>query len=115
MEKNPDSINLEWFHHMKCWKTFCDEGKIRRQQGKEEKGERTSSKGQRPNFYRSITSSRATLPQTNAHVLPEICMYYLWERHFLAWFSFDKVGGTLIGIYTVILALYGHVDVGRKN
>ena len=45
MEKNPDSINLEWYHHMKCWKTFCDEGKIRRQQRKEEKGEGTSSKG----------------------------------------------------------------------
>ena len=29
---------------MKCWKTFCDEGKIRRQQRKEEKGEGTSSK-----------------------------------------------------------------------
>ena len=55
MEKNPDSINLEWFHHMKCWKTFCDEGKIRRQQRKEKKGERTSCKGQRPNFYRSLT------------------------------------------------------------
>ena len=41
MEKNPDSINLEWYHHMKCWKTFCDEGKIRRQQRKEEKGEGT--------------------------------------------------------------------------
>ena len=27
MEKNPDSINLEWYHHMKCWKRFCDEGK----------------------------------------------------------------------------------------
>ena len=30
---------------MKCWKTFCDEGKIRRQQRMEEKGEGTSSKG----------------------------------------------------------------------
>ena len=45
MEKNPDSINLEWYHHMKCWKTFCDEEKIRRQQRKEEKGEGASSKG----------------------------------------------------------------------
>ena len=44
-EKNPDSINLEWYHHMKCWKTFCDKGKIHRQQRKEEKGEETSSKG----------------------------------------------------------------------
>ena len=44
MEKNPDTINLEWYHHMKCWKRFCDEEKIRRQQRKEEKGEGTSSK-----------------------------------------------------------------------
>ena len=47
MEKNPDSRNLEWYHHIKCWKwnTFCDEGKIRRQQRKEGKGEGTSSNG----------------------------------------------------------------------
>ena len=44
MEKNPDTINLEWYHHMKCWKRFCDEEKIRRQQRKEEKEEGTSSK-----------------------------------------------------------------------
>ena len=44
MEKNPHRINLEWYHHMKCWKTFCDEGMFRRQQKKEEKGEGTSSK-----------------------------------------------------------------------
>ena len=44
MEKSPDSINLEWYHHMKCWKTFCDEEKICRQQRKEEKGEGTSSR-----------------------------------------------------------------------
>ena len=30
IEKNPDTINLEWNHHMKCWKRFCDEEKIRR-------------------------------------------------------------------------------------
>ena len=42
MEKNPDTINLEWNHHMKCWKRFCDEEKIRRQQRKEEKEERTT-------------------------------------------------------------------------
>ena len=45
MEKNPDNINLEWYHHLKCWKRFCDEGKIRRQQRKVAKGEGTSSKG----------------------------------------------------------------------
>ena len=30
IEKNPDTINLEWNHHMKCWKRFCDEERIRR-------------------------------------------------------------------------------------
>ncbi len=43
MEKNPESINLEWYH-LQCYKKFCDEEKIRRQQKKEEKGEGTSSK-----------------------------------------------------------------------
>ena len=44
-EKNPDSIKLEWYHHMKRWNRFCYEETIRRkQQRKEEKGERTSSK-----------------------------------------------------------------------
>ena len=28
--EDPDTINLEWNHHMKCWKRFCDEEKIRR-------------------------------------------------------------------------------------
>jgi hypothetical protein len=37
-------LKIEWYRHMKCWKRFCDEGKIRRQQRKEEKGEGTSSK-----------------------------------------------------------------------
>jgi DNA phosphorothioation-dependent restriction protein DptG len=37
MEKNPDTINLEWYHHMKSWKRFCDEEKILRQQRKEGK------------------------------------------------------------------------------
>ena len=91
MEKNPDSINLEWFHHMKCWKTFCDEGKIRRQQRKEKRAKELAVKGKGPTSTK-VSPEAATLPQRNAHVLPEICVYYLWERRFLAWFSFDKVG-----------------------
>ena len=104
MEKNPDSINLEWYHHMKCWKTFCDEGKIRRQQIKEEKAEGTSSKG--PTFTelspevepieprRKITCQSVseakinTLPQRNVHVLPEICIICGRDA---SWFSLDKV------------------------
>ena len=35
-------------------------------------------------------------------------MYHLWERRFLVFIRQGR--GTLIGIYTVILALYGHVD-----
>ena len=105
MEKNPDSINLEWYHHMKCWQRFCDEGKIRRQQRKEEKGERTSSKGptstevspvevepMKPRRKMRVNQSQKlneikTLPQRNAHVLPEICTICLF------------VGETLLGFH----------------
>ena len=105
MEKNPDSINLEWYHHMKCWKRFCDEEKICRQQRKEEKGEGTSSKGptstevspvevepiepRRKITRQSVAEAKIkTLPQTNAHVLPEICIICGRDA---SWFSLDKV------------------------
>jgi hypothetical protein len=29
-------LKIEWYRHMKGWKRFCDEEKIRRQQRKEE-------------------------------------------------------------------------------
>ena len=86
MDKNPDNINLEWYHHMKCWKTFCDEGKIRRQQRKEEKGEGTSSKGPTST---EVSPEVETLPQRKAHVLPEICIICGRDA---SWFSLDKVG-----------------------
>ena len=104
MEKNPDSINLEWYHHMKCWKTFCDEGKICIQQRKEEKGEGTSCKGP--------TSTEVLPVEVEPPCHKETRMwfqrYILFVGRFLV---FIRQGmGTLIGIYTVILALYGHVD-----
>jgi hypothetical protein len=105
MEKNPDSINLEWYHHMKCWKRFCDEEKIRRQQRKEEKGEGTSSKtvtsteeshvevepiGPRRKITRQSVAEaiNKALPKRNAHVLPEICIICGRDA---TWFSLDKV------------------------
>ena len=83
---SPDSINLEWYHHMKCWKTFCDEGKIRRQQRKEEKGEVTSSKD---------PTSTEVLPaevEPPCHKETRMCSqrYVLFVGRF--WFSLDKVG-----------------------
>jgi hypothetical protein len=105
MEKNPESINLEWYHHMKCYKKFCDEEKIRRQQKKEEKGEGTSSKTitstevphvdvepiepRRKLTRQSVAEGRSkTLPKRNEHVLPEICIVCGRDS---SWFSLDKV------------------------
>ena len=105
MDTNPDSINLEWYHHMKCWKRFCDEEKIRRQQRKEEKGEGSSSKGptsaqeslvemepiepRRKITRQSVVEAKTeTLLQRNPHVLPEICIICGRDA---SWFSTDKV------------------------
>jgi hypothetical protein len=76
IEKNPDTINLEWNHHMKCWKRFCNEEKIRRKQRKE-KGEGTSSK--------TITSTQAVCalrPQciTGKNIKSVICIHTLVEQ-----------------------------------
>ena len=94
---------------MKCWKRFCDEEKIRRQQRKEEKGEGTSSKtitsteeshveveAIEPSCpRRKITRQSVAeainikaLPKRNAHVLPEICIICGRDA---SWFSLDKV------------------------
>jgi hypothetical protein len=103
MDSNPDSINLEWYHHMKCWKRFCDEEKIRRQLRKEERGEGTSSKGltstdeshvevepvpKRKMTRQSVAETIKTLPKRNAHVLLEICIICGRDA---SWFSLDKV------------------------
>ena len=104
-EKNPDTIKLEWYHHMKCWKRFCDEEKIRRQQRKEEQGKGTSSKTVTSTEEthvevepieprRKITCQLVTeainkaLPKRNAHVLPKICIICGRDAW---WFSLDKV------------------------
>ena len=106
MENNPDSINLEWYHHMKCWKTFFDEGKIRRQQRKdpEEKGEGTRPKGP------TSTEILRVEEEPPCHKETRMCFqrYVLFVGRFLVFIRQGR--GTLIGIYTVILALYGHVD-----
>jgi hypothetical protein len=105
MEKNPNSINLEWDHHIKCWKRFCDEEKIRRQQRKEEKEEGTSSKTvtsieksqvevepiepRRKITHQSVAEAiNKALPKRNVHVLPEICIICGRDA---SWFPLDKV------------------------
>ena len=104
MERNPDSMNLEWYHHMKCWKRFCDEEKIRRQQQKEEKEEGTSSKTvtaaeehnvevkptepRRKITRQMVAEASKTLPKRNEHVLPEMCIICGRDA---SWFSLDKV------------------------
>ena len=86
MEKSPDSINLEWYHHMKCWKTFYDEGKIRRQQRKEEKGEETSSKGPTSTEVSSVEVEPPCYKETRMCFQRYV---FLWDA---SWFSLDKVG-----------------------
>ena len=98
MGKNPDTINLEWYHHMKCWKRFCDEEKIRRQQRKEEKRNSTDESHvtaepmpmePRRKFARqSVAETNKDLRKRNAHVLPEICIICGRDA---SWFSLDKV------------------------
>ena len=78
MEKNLDSINLEWYHHMKCWKRFCDEEKIRWQQKKEEKGKGTSSKtvtaAEEPNVEVEPTEPRRNITRQMVAELVRPCL-----------------------------------------
>ena len=37
------SFYLKWYHHMNCYKKFCDEEKIRRQERSEEKRAKPST------------------------------------------------------------------------
>lgn len=34
LERNPESIDLKWYYHKKCYKKFCDKEKILRQTNK---------------------------------------------------------------------------------
>ena len=70
----------------------------------EEKGEGTSSKGPTS----SEVSPEVEHPATKKRACASRDMYYLWERRFLVFIRQGR--GTVIGVYTVILALYGHVD-----
>ena len=84
MEKNPDSINLERYHHMKRRKRFCDEEKIRRQQRKEEKGGGTRSK--------TVTSTE----ESHVEVEPieprrKITRQFIICGKDASWFSLDKL------------------------
>ena len=86
------------------WKTFCGEGKIRRQQRKEEKREGTSSKGPTSTEVLPVEVE----PPCNKETPMCFRRYVLFAGRFLVFIRQGR--GTLIGIYTVILAIYGHVD-----
>jgi hypothetical protein len=88
-ENTNESFDLEWYHHMKCYKKFSDEEKIRRQQIKEENGASTSTENidntvdhtchdshvepavepRRKITRSSVKEPSKTLPQRNKHVL----------------------------------------------
>lgn len=105
-ENTNESFDLEWYHHMKCYKKFSDEGKIRRQQIKEENGASTSKEkvaidhtchmepAVEPSrkitviTRNSVKEPSKTLPQRNKHVLPECCIICGRDS---SWFSRDKV------------------------
>ena len=74
---------------MKCWKTFCDEGKICRQQRKEEKGEGSSSKGPTSTEVLLVEVEPPCHSATKKRECASRDMYYLWDA---SWFSLDKVG-----------------------
>ena len=107
-ENTNESFDLEWYHHMKCYKKFSDEEKIRRQQVKEENGAGTSTENidntvdhtcndshvepavepRRKITRSSVKEPSKTLPQRNKHVLPECCIICGKDS---SWFSRDKV------------------------
>ena len=105
MDTNPENINLEWYHLMKCWKRFCNEEKIRRQQRKEDEGEGSCSKGPtstkeslvevepiepRRKISRQLVveAKTKTLDERNPHLLLEKCIICGIDAY---WFSTDKV------------------------
>ena len=93
-----ETINLEWYHHMKCYKKFCDEEKIRRQAKKEDMKPCTSNEQPPGEPSRKLTrtstvAANKTLPQKNKHVLPERCIICQKDS---SWFSKDKVSYFLL-------------------
>ena len=104
-ENTSESFDLEWYHHMKCYKKFSDEGKIRRQRTKEENAASTSTEKvantvghtchmepavepRRKITRSSVKEPGKTLPQRNKRVLPESCIICGRDS---SWFSKDKV------------------------
>lgn len=105
LQRNPESIDLNWYYHKKCYKKFCDEEKIRRQQTKEVNSAGKSSDAipaaaeprVQPDLLgeptqkftrRSVAEPNKTMPQRNKHVLPERCIICGRDS---SWFSRDKV------------------------
>ena len=107
-ENTESSFALKWYHHMRCYKKFCDEEKIRRQERSEEKRakqitetvpitedssmepiEEPSRKVRRSSqICSSVAAQSKTLPQRNQYVLPECCIICGRDA---SWFRTDKV------------------------
>ena len=108
-ENTESSFALKWYHHMRCYKKFCDEEKIRRQERSEEKRakqitetvpintedssmepiEEPSRKVTRSSqICSSVAAQSKTLPQRNQYVLPECCIICGRDA---SWFRTDKV------------------------
>ena len=89
---------------MRCYKKFCDEEKIRRQERSEEKREKqitetvpiTEEPIEEPSrkvtrssqICSSVAAQSKTLPQINQYVLPECCIICGRDA---SWFRTDKV------------------------
>lgn len=103
LEDNCENFDLEWYYHTKCYKKFCDEEKLRRQQKKENeaktRAETASSTSEtcaleNEELPRKITrnavqtETTTSWPQRNKYVLPERCI--LCEKD-SSWFTKDPV------------------------
>lgn len=98
--KDGETLNLDLYYHKTCYKKFCDEEKINRQQKKEDSVNISSQVemevtappvGLEPK--RKVTRNSDALPskampQRNKHVLPECCIICGRDS---SWFTRDKV------------------------
>ena len=98
--KDDESFDLDCYYHKTCYKKFCDEEKISRQQKKEDSANtesissRVGMEVMKPiELRRKLTrnsdaQSSKAMPQRNKHVLPECCIICGRDS---SWFTKDKV------------------------
>jgi hypothetical protein len=93
--KDDENFDIEWYHHMKFYKKFCDEEKIRRQEkrGKMYKHDKHCSTTQR----KATNGTHGTKKKSNSEFLCPIqqgfaskkqaciarVLHYLWKRFLL--------------------------------